>query len=219
LISTSGDVYCRAKRIKKSFPEAKIIIILRNQADLLVSIYYFLGGPPPKGTPWKGDFISLNDWIDLHLRHPDELINKLDFYNTIEFYRTLFSEKNVGVFLFEQLTENPKAFAGAISQFMDIDQKESEQLISLESHNVTTKFSQLWLMRKKYLPGISFSRITPGPLYRAVTNFLKQEMKNTKIRKDKLNERNYDTLCSLYGVSNRKLAKRLNLPLKKYGYY
>lgn len=126
-----------ANRLKDAFPNAKILLVLRNQIDLLASLYAI-------NLQWKeirkiDDFI----WNPFQEKSKDVGGPSTSYYNTLEgfecldgynylplinLYKSLFS--NIEVLLFEDFIHNPAAFSKQLASFLEVDNEIIEQSIS-----------------------------------------------------------------------------------------
>ena len=82
-----------AKRIKEIFKNPKIILILRNQKNSIISSY--------KDDIAFGHTASFDDWFKERQK-----INALNYFNyskTIKFYQRIFGANNLNVFFYENL--------------------------------------------------------------------------------------------------------------------
>lgn len=109
------DSYLIANRIFTCFPEAKIILVIRNQVDMLTSMYKQLVRGGYLGTfsdlihgyHWKGVGFSL-DFLEYDL-----LISK---------YHSLFGKEHVLVLLYEDLKIDQRKYVRKISTFLGVDE-------------------------------------------------------------------------------------------------
>ncbi|MEX2123304.1 MAG: sulfotransferase domain-containing protein [Woeseia sp.] len=110
-LSSIGEVSIRIKDIQ---PKSKIIIVIRNQVDLIVSRYseYVLGGG-------KGDF---EFFVNEFLRCSKDGVNYFQNYYSqiIEIFRTDFGAENVLVLLQEELSRNEAQTIEQLCRFLDI---------------------------------------------------------------------------------------------------
>jgi hypothetical protein len=103
-----------ASNLKKHFPNATIIIFLRNQIDFLTSgyIYYVRKG----GTYLPDKIIDkiINNELNFSLDY-------LKYNETIEVYRNLFGAENVHVYLFEDFSRDTARFIADYTRRYDFD--------------------------------------------------------------------------------------------------
>ncbi len=87
-----------AKRIKLIFPNAKIILFIRNQIDMIASAYiqYIKGGGTYSIDKYlfHKNFKNLNSLTLFSFKH-------FEYHNIITLYKNLFGRENVHIFLFE----------------------------------------------------------------------------------------------------------------------
>ena len=108
------DSYKIAERINKCFPQARIVCVIRNQVDMLSSVYKqlvkegYLGTCTAlfKSSQWKGVAFSKC------MYEYDLLIKK---------YYSLFSKENVLILLHELLQEDVKSFIRDLAFFIGVD--------------------------------------------------------------------------------------------------
>lgn len=102
-------IYIVANRLRTIFPEAKIIIFIRNQISMIESSYcqYIKAGGTYSVNKYIG--ISRYKW---HLYKEHGLFNPLlfDYGPIINLYESLFSKENVSVFLYEHFNANRQNF-------------------------------------------------------------------------------------------------------------
>ena len=122
-----------AERLSSAMPDATIILFIRNQLDLLRSLYaigvYGNIGKKPEEFFWQNkpnytlEEYKKNpaiDWEDYALYNTFEATEHLEGYDylpLIELYKKHFP--NVEVFLFEQLQHEPEKVAEGLQQVMD----------------------------------------------------------------------------------------------------
>lgn len=115
----NNGVYIRelANRLQTVFPDSTIILFIRRQTDIIASAYaqYIRDG----GT------ISINEYLSQPPNFTFQNILKfsfeqLEYHRIIEYYNTLF-EGRVKVFLFEEISDNFKAFLYRFRQELDVE--------------------------------------------------------------------------------------------------
>lgn len=110
-----------ADKIKRLFPEAKVLIVVRNQADLITSLY--------KQLIHQGSAISFKSFINYEdgkvnpgyaLGNHKLLFESLKYSHLINYYYDLFGASNVEVLNFESLKKDPDQFIRNLLTFMGI---------------------------------------------------------------------------------------------------
>ena len=178
-----------AKRLKELFPDAKILLVLRNQIDLLQSLYAV-------NVQWKetrkiDDFIWTPFQEDKNEGGPspsyyNTLAGKeaLDGYNylpLIKLYKSLFSD--VTVLLFEDLIQQPHAFSEQLATFFQMDKAIVDQHIIEQpkiNAGVSKKQAKKLIKLNKYSPLLQNSKLT-----NRIYNKLKRNIIQSKSTGDK----------------------------------
>jgi sulfotransferase family protein len=115
-----------ASRLKDVFPEAKVLVVIREQRSMIVSTYkqyVKAGGPcslpgfvaPPRSTSMRVP------WFDFA---------HFEYEHLLRHYRTLFGEKQVLALAFDQFVRDPQGFVTAIGRFSGLP-LDNELLASL----------------------------------------------------------------------------------------
>lgn len=104
-----------ANRLKAVFPDAQIILFIRNQIEMIASAYlqYVRSG----GNYGIRKFMFPEDYEGS--RSNRLVLLGLDYFlyhHVIDYYKKLFGEKQVHVFLYEDLERNPKEFIRQFSK-------------------------------------------------------------------------------------------------------
>lgn len=202
------DNYLKAYRLKEILPNAKILIVLRNQVDLLRSIYDMRVG--------YGDrYIAFDKWLEMDLKHFNaNFSGGLKFYETVAFYQELFGKHNVEVLLFEELLESINSFAHKLSAFIDIDAEQTNNLLKNKPFN-TAKSYHVHNLRLKFIPGIQFSKVLPKSTHKYLVNKLTEVLPS---KKSVMSQYHVDKMHETYGLSNRKLMDEFGLDVARYNY-
>lgn len=117
LTGESSPIYFNApevpERIYKDFPSAKLIVILRNPIDRLLSHYNYTklnsqGGGRVPGS--FSDFIKSNEVVALS-----------QYYHFIENYLRVFPKDQLKVMIYEDIRTRPHEFMQEIYAFLNID--------------------------------------------------------------------------------------------------
>lgn len=123
-------------RLKQAFPNASILIILRNQVNLIESYYWELKQKSYLSSDSKK--YSFEDWMDLELQNLNRsFLRSLNYNETIKVYQQLFGTQNVYCFLMEDLKYAPELFSEKLSKILNIDSKTTFQLLNSPSKNLS----------------------------------------------------------------------------------
>ena len=108
------------ERIKYYNPDVKLIAILRHPAKRLYSRYLHLVRENRVSRELGNDFSSCLDKQSIWWRRNDLVKEGFYFKNLSPFY-SLFPDKNIRVFLYEELNDHPKKVMHDIYQFLGVD--------------------------------------------------------------------------------------------------
>lgn len=103
-----------AQRLAMVFPGGRILIVIREQQDIIASAY--------KQYVRAGGALPLRWFLDPRMSLNTPRVPQFDFrfyeyHHLIRFYQTLFGEKQVLVLAQEQLRRDPAAFAAVVARF------------------------------------------------------------------------------------------------------
>ena len=99
-------------RIRKTLPNAKIIIFIRNQKTWILSHYsQYLKG---------GGLLSLHDFVECILCDPYLDGHYIDWYPLISYIHKVFGEEDTFVALYEDLKCSPQSVADGIFSFLGV---------------------------------------------------------------------------------------------------
>lgn len=210
----------KAKRIKNYFPNAKIIIVIRNQIDIIKSQYR--DHPfDPRNLYSNHKSVNIDQWVERDLDNPFiNFLESINYFKTIKFYSDLFGKENVGVFLFEDLKDNLETFAKYISRFLEIDYKETFKLLKNKKENsgMSKKVNHYRSFRNNLAKAFPYSLQKIDIIKKIDSKLMKVLMKGKK-QKIFMNDATIKKLKSYFEESNFKLEQEFNLGLKNKNYY
>lgn len=210
-----------AKRLYESFPDGKVLIVIREQKSAIASCYLQyvkFGGP-----------CSLRDYLEPPNRNQSILplfsFEHFDYLPLIEFYYELFGKDKVLVLTYESFKEDPLEFCKAIANFAGANELENLPFRKITNTRISSFSSEIARQLNKLLvkTRLNPSAIGSGALEKLITKafqgldlilpgFIHKyfDKKNKKLIADKVVDR--------YGESNRKLSELTGLNLGAYGY-
>lgn len=213
-----------AFRLKKIAPDAQIIIFIRNQVSIIASAYL-------QYLNMGGNYSVKKYLFDKNFSFTsNRKLFSFDFFKydeTIELYISLFGEKNVFVYLYEEFASNPMLFVENFAKQHDIE----FSLKQTDYKPVNKRYSRLMIPVSKFL-----NSFTKRPLlYKYyIIHIPKWHYISTKIKKILSSKRFFGTppsdieilgintkhfICLYYEYSNKKLSKRIDSKtLEKYHY-
>jgi hypothetical protein len=214
--SNSGDAadcFERARRLKTLFPESHILITIRNQLEIVGSMY--LHGL--KGSIARNQ--SFDEWIDAHLKQlPDApRLQWLDYSQLCDFYVKLFGQENVKVMLFEHFKSDYRSFLTDLSRYLGVDGTTSQRIYEHRQQNPRLTTSAMGITRfySRYFSGTWIARLIPPRISKKVYSLITSIGRPMEVS---LSEERVAELSKLYKTGNDKLAEEFRLPLGDYGY-
>jgi len=194
----------------------QIIVITRNQYDLLKSLYYFLGGS------FKNlEFKSLSSWLQFQLESDQTWLETLDFYQSLQYYTNWLESSNIEIFLFEEMVKNPDNFTTKLSNFINVNETSIKKILEQKEQANSSSTGKLKVIKKKlpFLEKISLRSILPKLIYHYFkSNLTKLE---ESIPKEDFSDQHKQLIHTKYSQSNLQLAKTFSIQpekLKKYNY-
>lgn len=156
------DSYILAERIHDLCPEAKIIICIRNQPDILKSLYKQLVQEGYLGT--FSDLINSKHW-----KSTSFCMDMLEYDLLIAKYFDLFSQENILTLVYDDLVNNPKSFVNQISSFLNIGNFEHPDIKTRVRKG--KKDSEIKIQR--YLNKFRKTELNPFPIIEINPKFMK----------------------------------------------
>ena len=186
------DIRLVAERLYELFPDAKVIITIREQVSLITSHMTNSGRygryiwMVREAAPGQLSFpMTAEKWMQLQMQnYGRSFLATLHFHDVWNVYRDIFGDESVGLFAFEQLRDDPKAYCGGLADFLGIDAGELFSLIDQRQENAS-------------------SREGPGEGEGTFGVFSSDQRYK---------------LQALYGAGNGRLTLASGLPLDQYGY-
>lgn len=222
-----------AERIYRVLPEARIVIFIRNQLDMIASAYaqYIRRG----GTHGPGRFLfparyrkglqQYNGWKPY--TKPLFFFDHFAYLGLLRHYRALFGDENVHVFAYESFREDASAFlAGYTAQLgmkLDLGQVEFGALNSSYRHR-TLHLARILhhltyrndvIDKSCTVPLLRFKR-----LQRQLDRFNASRFAGRMLSaRELLGSDIVAFIQEHFAESNRQLADETGLPLAAYGYF
>ncbi len=210
-----------AERLAAVWPEARVLIVIREQRDMIRSVY--------RQYLREGGALSLRRYlapsVQGQARAPAFSAAFFEYDALIDGYRRLFDSSRVLVLCYESLREDPKAFVSRIAEFAGArgtgpvpDQRENVALSDL-ALLVKRPLNRV-LVRDRLNPtGMFESPRFHAGLVRALElaeRALPRSLRHS--RGDAWREVIESVLGEDYAVSNRRTKELTGLPLEELGY-
>jgi len=195
-----------ARRIKEKAPDAKILMVLRNQVDWLRSNYLYHIGPLPKGRKKFVDYLST-------LSGKSVLLSGL-YHITVGAYYELFGRERVHVMLLEQIAEKRDAALSTLCGFFGIKYVDFPR--EKEERNESAGNAVGNVIRVSSALNASAGANTKlRPLSALIKNIVRQ---TPFFNSDVLSKYEKRFIESFYSASNYQTTKLLGSDLRKFGY-
>jgi len=189
-----------AERLKDNFPEARVLMVIRNQVEWLRSNYLHFQDNLQLGKRGFGDFCQTAEGM---------AVLRAGMYDiTVGAYRSVFGEENVKVLIFERLKTDYKRFIEELCNFLNIEIIDYENVVVNKGKSVGR-----WLILR-FIP-FSSHQVLPE----SISSKLKIALDKMPLSKKTVFSKEVCSLIkSCYGISNMRTAKMLNCDLSRYGY-
>lgn len=225
LLSSEGilwdlDWKKKINTLARLYPNAKIIIVIRRQQDILKSYYNHFAGEPVIDDKSQRKFIPFSEWIDLHMSYSKRtFLSNLYYDKVVNECKKKFGAKNINILLFEELGNNLSEFSKSLSNILCINPVLTNKLLELSSKNPSCGLNELRKIIRRIYPKLHPRKILPSFLFLKIARILFILTKGIKPKKLKYTTKQRLRLNALYKQSNIRLQKGTGLPLKKYGYF
>ena len=214
-----------ASRLADLFPDAKIILFIRNQPDMIVSSYlqYIRMG----GTYNCHKFLFQRKNLTHYHSIYQFALDMLKYDAVIELYTGLFGKSNIYIYLYEDFNENPVQFVSDFIATFDIsvDSGKINYQRKKAGYNKTAiffarginRFTHKYVMNKHYFMHLPLAyeagRSAAGFINRF--DFLGRVRNPVQI----LGQKKYAYICDYYKESNQNLINKYHLhAVEKYNY-
>jgi len=210
-----------AERLARAFPDAHVVILLRNQLDMIASAY--------KQYVESGGTGSIHRFLrparSPH-KTPNFSLDFLAFDAQVRRYESFFGEDAVHVYPFEDLRRDGSAFVERLVSDLDLDLDPTE--VSYSARNVGYRRGTRRIVRvlnhlhDREIPNSSCLVAVPG-MYRALKHLAPRLnrfawMGRHETLRDFLDPDSIERIAERYRESNEDLAKRRHLGLAAHGY-
>ncbi|MDJ1017536.1 MAG: hypothetical protein QNJ35_13570 [Paracoccaceae bacterium] len=136
------------ERLASVAPDMEIIVVIRNQTDLLRSWYDM---SPVLGGPGGWRYVNFQTWLDWALSGEFLVANKMFYADEIEAARAVFGASRVHVFTFEGLFVK-RAERGALAALLGLEECEVSALLDSSRENNAESHAARKLARRMLGP-------------------------------------------------------------------
>ena len=205
-----------ARRLRRLFGEAKIIVTIRNQMDWIESSHVW--NQQLLRRPWQGGLPPLlpsyleGNWKERWRSR----ISSGDFGAIVRRYAELFGRENVCVLPFEEMVRYPDLFAERLFGFIGVDPDRGRSLMEGSHRNprLSRREYEFWRWRAWLVP-LSVQRVfmtlgMPTPLVRFLQSGSRFKAQIPDVWQARLSEH--------FAPGNRYIMDTFGVPLDQYGY-
>jgi hypothetical protein len=185
-----------ASRLHKVHPEAKVLIVIREQTDWMQSVYKFVMSQLPWNRRSFSDYCMTPSGI--------VLLQAGHFDQTIRAYIDVFGSSRIGVLRFEEIARAPKQFVAELCNFIGVSERPLPQRRENQTHAQIARIQRFFPFIEQLPRGVKDTlkphamRLIPGA------------------RRSILSSRDIRILRSIYAASNQRserLIRQLSRPL------
>jgi hypothetical protein len=209
-----------ARRLHAFLPDAKILLVARNQYTAVPSFYAnhgaFLKPAPPS---YFRRHVSFEDWMRFQVMFIKYgALASFMFNRLLSVYSEIFGENRIHVLLFEEFVENKRLFMEKLSAILRIDSDEADKLLqtSHERRRNTGRMLTYNKFRTSFLWGVPLSRYVP--FGRSIVKVFSEFLGAGKPAKVALSDDMKQLISDLFSEDNALFMAKYNLPLAQYGY-
>jgi len=220
------------RRVRDVCGNSKCMIVLRNPLTRLPAWYlqaargHYLWDRKPgfrRGRPYLG----FQKWLHWHVLRAGSTADWLCYVENVENAIAILGEENVGVFVFEQLRDDPIEYYTSIARFLNIGVEESLALVDGKHYNTRLSESQLdYISKVDSSLGNRFRwrfssrktrRIAAG-IKSGYAEDVSESTSNEVAARVELTPAWKTRICEATRAGHVRLSKRLNIDLGRYGY-
>lgn len=209
-----------ARRLHAFLPDARILLVVRNQYSAVPSFYAnhgaFLKPAPPS---YFRRYVSFEDWMRFQLMFAKYgALASFMFNRLLSVYAGLFGENRIHVLLFEEFVENKRLFMEKLSGILRINADETGKLLqaSHERKRNTSRMLAYNKFRTSFLWGVPISDYLP--FGRSIAERLSQFLSGGQPARVAVSDDMKQVIYGLYCEDNALLAAKYSLPLAEHGY-
>ena len=214
------EIVEKARRIKQLCSEAKILIIVRSQLNMLRSLYR--DHPfDPRSIGYRPRPVNFSDWLKIDFQLPySSLSNTLLFNRVVSIYESLFSKEQVLVLPLELLNKKRGLFINQLSLFMEIDMDEAAFCLENKYENkgvsnVGNRYRRFRNALAPYVKSIQPSNSFLKKIDRNLFSILRDIGSTEEI---KISQSDMSLILDKFSTDNGILARQRKLPLEELGY-
>ena len=218
----------QARHFRRVLGPCQIVLFLREPVSFLKSFYAqmlrnFQEQLPENRPRWMNALdeaplvFEMDDWLDQTWNDIASPKNYISTADTALAYARMFGKQNVHLFLFEQFVRDPESVITSLSNLLQIDPKESLQLLQKKRSNprLTTDYiDRIREVQKSQELLKAFQNASSSERRSLLDD---REKAGEKINPD-LSKKWINSIHRVAQKQRRLLLKHWDLPLSKFGY-
>ncbi|MDZ7859200.1 MAG: sulfotransferase domain-containing protein [Candidatus Krumholzibacteriota bacterium] len=204
-------------------PEPKIIIVIRNQLDLIKSIYAQMYNYCFKNYKQTRNFRIYTDNL-IRDGARSFTLSALSYYDVIKEYEKIFGVNNVYILVYEELKNSPAHFFQKLESIMGLSRETAYNYINSKNENKKSCMGKyrtdsrsllfhLGRLKKRFFGDINI----PFADNLGILNNI--EIPGKTLNSIKYRDEDFEKLMKFFDENNRLLAEEYALNLEKYGYF
>ncbi|HMA76132.1 MAG TPA: sulfotransferase domain-containing protein, partial [Candidatus Krumholzibacteriaceae bacterium] len=204
-------------------PEPKVIIVIRNQLDLIKSIYAQMYNYCFKNYKQTRNFRIYTDNL-IRDGASSFTLSALCYYDVIKEYEKIFGVTNVYVLVYEELKNSPALFFQKLESIMGLTGETAYNYINSRNENKKSFMGKyktdsrsllfhLGRLKKRFFGDINI----PFTDNLGILNRI--EIPGKTVNSIKYRDEDFEKLMNFFDENNRLLAEEYALNLEKYGYF
>lgn len=208
--SSRADRYLIAERLRQVFGPAEILISLRRQQDLLLSLYYQALGT--RRAP-----VKYPEWVQQFRYHGGKMeFDLLNYFVLVDAYAAAFGKDHVHVFLYEQLREDRRAYAERLAGVLCIEAEQLLDLIAKPAKNVRMSKAHAALLH--YPAPARLAMNVRSILPKRLLGVAQGALQLSGSASGRLPPELAESSMEIPRETNRLLMEKYSAPLEGYGY-
>ncbi len=221
VVSRTEDRAELADRLKAFFPEARVLIMIREQRSMLASLHKTL-------VAW-GDTRSAAQRVTHPRPNDRDWRAYLSYFGLVRLYRQLFGSNRVLVLTYESLRRDPQTVLASIKAFAHVPPRYRDRADLPVDNRINTNSHPLSVALIRQVNRLVNTPLNPSGLLpdssssserrRRMTNLNPRWLHALKAPMDNRQQRQIDAACGgLFEQDNQRLAELLSLDLARDGY-
>ncbi|MDY6919408.1 MAG: sulfotransferase [Pseudomonadota bacterium] len=217
---SNPEVIEKIRRIKLIEPNAKIIVVIRSQYKILMSLYR---DQPfdPRMLRAKNKHVSFDEYFNIEINSPiHSSINSLHYFKLWKHLTANFGRENVLMLPLELLELDPESFCEKLGAFLGIDSASvAERLVGRrENSGVAGDTGKYRSLRRKFSVLLG-QRPALKRAARSIDQLIMRCLgKYNKPKKIDISDRHKTMFKKIYSEGNSALSIELNVDLNELGY-